>query len=350
MDEMVDALIAEIKLRKDYLADNNRLKPLETIYFGGGTPSLLNEKQLHRIFDAIHSVYSIAAGAEITLEANPDDLTVEKLQELRSTPVNRLSIGVQSFFDDDLKLMNRAHSANEAEQSVMMAADAGFDNITIDLIYGLPEMSASKWMANLERAFSLPVKHLSCYCLTIEKRTALEKLIREHRVSAPDEELAVEHFMLLMDSAPKNGFEQYEISNFSKPGFRSRHNSSYWSGQPYIGIGPSAHSFNGVTRQWNVASNGSYTKAILEGVIPATIEELTLQNRYNEYVMTRLRTSEGISAELISREFGEAFLSDFLTQLDPWLKSGDVTIGNRMVMLTTKGKLIADRIASELFV
>lgn len=349
-DEMVDALVKEIELRKDYLVENGAVPPLTTIYFGGGTPSLLHEYQLEKIFVAIMKFYELAPGAEVTLEANPDDLTVEKLAMLRRTPVNRLSIGIQSFFDDDLKLMNRAHSSAEAKKSVLDAAAAGFDNITIDLIYGMPGMSMERWKENLDRAFELPVQHLSCYCLTIEKKTALEKMIREHKVEMPDEEVAANHFLLLMEEAGKHGFEQYEISNFAKPGFRSRHNSSYWSGKPYIGIGPSAHSFNGSSRQWNVASNAAYIAAIEKSEIPATVEELTLQNRYNEYIMTRLRTSEGIDAEFLSREFGEEFLSDFLTQLDPWLASGDVMISERMIRLTTSGKLLADRIAAALFV
>jgi oxygen-independent coproporphyrinogen-3 oxidase len=348
MEEMVDALVMEIALRKNYLGDNSI--PLETIYFGGGTPSLLNEEQLNRIFDAIRSHYVIAAGAEVTLEANPDDLSKEKLQMLRLTPVNRLSIGVQSFFDEDLKLMNRAHRAEEAVRCVFDAAAAGFDNITIDLMYGLPGMNEARWGHNLEKAFALPVQHLSCYCLTIEKRTALEKYIREGSVAAPDEEMATQHFMMLMDAAAEHGFEHYEISNFSKPGYRSRHNSSYWSGKPYIGIGPSAHSYNGASRQWNIASNSAYISAIQKGEVPATSEQLTLQNRYNEYVMTRLRTLEGIDAEHITQEFGEEFLADFLAQVDPWLHNSAVEIADRKVRLTRSGKLLADRITAALFV
>ena len=350
MDELVNAIVSEIAIRKDYLRKDENLPVLETIYFGGGTPSLLNEVQLHRIFDAIRKYYIISPSAEFTLEANPDDLTSEKLGMLRKSPVNRLSIGVQSFFAEDLLLMNRAHTAEEASASVMRAYESGFSNITIDLIYGLPGLTPARWQENLDKAFSLPVNHLSCYCLTVEKKTALDKMVREGKVEVPDEDLAAQHFLQLMDEAEKRGFEHYEISNFAKPDFRSRHNSAYWSGEHYIGIGPSAHSYNGFSRQWNVASNAAYADAISKGEIPATTETLTISNRYNEYIMTSLRTMEGIDAEVVSRDFGEDFLSDLLTHAEPWIDNGSLIIQNRHLKLTREGKLLADRIAAAFFV
>jgi oxygen-independent coproporphyrinogen-3 oxidase len=237
--------------------------------------------------------------------------------------------------------MNRAHTAEEASASVMRAYESGFSNITIDLIYGLPGLAPARWQENLDKAFSLPVNHLSCYCLTVEKKTALDKMVREGKVEVPDEDLAAQHFLQLMDEAEKRGFEHYEISNFAKPGFRSRHNSAYWSDEHYIGIGPSAH--------WNVASNAAYADAISKGEIPATTETLTLSNRYNEYIMTSLRTMEGIDAEVVSKDFGEEFLSDLLTHAEPWIENGSLIIQNRHLKLTREGKLLADRIAAAFF-
>lgn len=346
LDEMVNALVKELELRKDYLAD----KTTHTVYFGGGTPSLLSEVQLARIFEAIHRFYTIHADAEITLEANPDDLTPEKLNELKRTPVNRLSIGVQSFFDEDLKLMNRAHNAAMAEQCILDAASAGFENITIDLIYGVPGMSNERWKQNLEKAFSLPVQHLSCYNLTVETKTALFKKVSEGQIKEVSDEQSAQQFMMLMDFAAGNGFEHYEISNFARPGFYSRHNTAYWQNKPFIGIGPSAHSYNGDTRQWNVSFNAAYIAAIGRGEVPATIEHLTPENRYNEYIMTRLRTMWGVDTNEIRSEYGESFFNDFIIQILPFTESGDVLITGTTYTLSRTGKLIADRIASRLMV
>jgi len=349
MDDLVAALIKEIGLRKDYLKTTDTKPLLETIYFGGGTPSLLSKEQLLRIFEAINTHYRVAPNAEITLEANPDDLTKEKLAELKQTPVNRLSIGVQSFFESDLQIMNRAHTAEMAKQSVLDAAEAGFDNLTIDLIYGMPEMSDERWKQNLDIAFSLPVNHLSCYSLTVEKKTALEKMIRDGKVKPTDDDVSAGHFKILMTESAKHGFEHYEISNFAKPGYYSRHNSSYWKDVPYIGIGPSAHSYNGITRQWNIASNAAYVIAINKNEIPAEEELLTKENRYNEYLMTGLRTKWGVDLNYIREHFGETFESDFLVQLNPYIESGDLVIHKSTYSLSENGKLIADRIASKAF-
>ncbi|HMT30144.1 MAG TPA: radical SAM family heme chaperone HemW [Bacteroidia bacterium] len=350
MEEVVDAIITEIELRKNYLESNDDKPVLHTIYFGGGTPSLLNKSQLEKIFLQIEKYYTIASDAEITLEANPDDLTVEKLNELRQTPINRLSIGVQSFFEEDLKLMNRAHNAEMAKASIVAAAEAGFSNITMDLIYGVPEMSDDRWRKNLEQAFALPVNHLSCYSLTVEKRTALDKQIREGKIKPIEDERSISHFKILMDESQKQGFDHYEISNFGKPGFYSQHNSSYWKNIPYIGIGPSAHSYNGISRQWNISSNAAYVKAIQQHEIPAEIEILTLENKYNEYIMTGLRTQWGVNSDYILSAFGEKYHSDFLLQINEYVETEMVIKQNRDYILTRSGKLIADRIASKIFV
>ncbi len=336
-------------LRKNYLQHHGDNQELKTIYFGGGTPSLLSFDQLKKIFDGIYYNFNVAEDAEITLEANPDDLTQLKLEELKALPVNRLSIGVQSFHEPDLKLMNRAHTASMARQCVIDAAAAGFENITIDLIYGMPGMSDQSWKENLMFAFSLPVNHLSCYGLTVEKRTALEKMIREGKVMPIDDNALTSHFNILMYEAAQQGFEHYEISNFAKPGFYSRHNSSYWKDHPYIGIGPSAHSYNGASRQWNVSNNTAYVKAINNNEIPAEAEILTTNNRYNEYLMTGFRTKWGVDLNFIREKFGVTFESDFLEQIVNYINSGDVIDSNKIFILTEKGKLIADKIASDAF-
>ncbi|MDQ3050801.1 MAG: radical SAM family heme chaperone HemW [Bacteroidota bacterium] len=350
IDDVVNALVKELELRKNYLQQREEKPLLATIYFGGGTPSLLSTDQLLRIFKAIENYYVIAENAEITLEANPDDLTPEKLAALMQTPVNRLSIGVQSFFEKELVLMNRAHTAEMALQSVTDAYNAGFKNITIDLIYGVPGMSDNDWLHNLETAFSLPVQHLSCYSLTVEKKTALDKMIRDGKVPAVDEDQAARHFRLLIDKAQLNGFEHYEISNFARPGFYSKHNSSYWKDHHYIGIGPSAHSYNGISRQWNIASNAAYVIAINNNEIPAEEEVLTLQNRYNEYLMTGLRTNWGVDLQYIRENFGESYEADFLHQLLPYIESGDLMVNRTVFTLSEKGKLIADRITAKAFI
>jgi len=349
MEAVVNALLSEISLRKNYLAKSDQLPILETIYFGGGTPSILKKELLEKIFATIREHYIVADDAEITLEANPDDLTKEKLADLKKTPVNRLSIGLQSFFDDDLKMMNRAHNSKMAFQCVVDAADAGFANISIDLIYGVPGMSLAKWNKNLELAFSLPVQHLSCYSLTIEKKTALEKMIREGNVQGIDEDLATAHFVKLISETEKHGFDHYEISNFSKPGYYSQHNSNYWKNKPYIGIGPSAHSYNGISRQWNVSSNAAYISAIAKFEIPMEAEVLSIENRYNEYLMTGLRTKWGVDIYYIRENFGSAFEKDFLLQMQTYIDSGDLISKNGVFLISGKGKLIADRIAARGF-
>jgi oxygen-independent coproporphyrinogen-3 oxidase len=343
-EELIAALLHEIKLQKAYL-DN---ETIETIYFGGGTPSLLSGVEINTIIDTITQIHTVAANAEITLEANPDDLDNDKIKALRQTSVNRFSIGIQSFFDDDLIWMNRAHRSNEAESSVKRAQDAGFDNITVDLIYGYPLLTDQKWKTNLENVFDLQVPHVSAYSMTVEPRTALAAFIQKKKQPPMNEEQSAEQFMQLMDAMVSNGFEHYEISNFCKPGHYSRHNTNYWKGVKYLGIGPSAHSYNGETRQWNIANNAKYTESLNKNIITAEKEILSETNRLNEYIMTSLRTMWGL--ELATLNTIAAGASDILLKSASdsfereWLRQE-----NQTIYLTTKGKLYADHIASELF-
>ncbi|MBL0064514.1 MAG: radical SAM family heme chaperone HemW [Bacteroidetes bacterium] len=342
---MLEAMRKEIGLRSDYLGTNQ----LSTIYFGGGTPSLLTGDELKGIFETINRNFSVDADAEITLEANPDDLTAERLDEIRSAGVNRLSIGIQSFSDEDLKYMNRAHNAMQAYDAVRLAQDKGFDNISIDLIYGIPTLSEEQWEKNMETAFTLGVKHLSCYSLTVEPRTALAKLIRDRKVQEVDEEMSAIHFAMLMDRAAWAGFEHYEISNFAKPGNYSKHNTSYWSGEPYLGIGPSAHSYNKVSRQWNISNNPQYIRSIDENIVPFEREDLSNEEKFNEYVLTSLRTIWGISLRKLFLEFGEKSAMEFQRNIIPLLDDEQIELQGENLVLTRRGKFFADRIASDLF-
>jgi len=345
-DEYISALIREIELRKNYLGKNLLI---ETIYLGGGTPSLLSGEELNRIFDTLFETFRISRNAEITLEANPDDLTKTKLLELKLSPVNRLSIGIQSFFDDDLKLMNRAHNAAQAKQCIKESLQAGFENITVDLIYGTPGLTNEKWKKNLRTVFDFSIPHLSSYSLTVENKTPLESYIKKGEIKPVDEEQSAEQFLILMEETAKNGYEQYEISNFAKPGFYSLHNSNYWNGTKYIGLGPSAHSYNGKSRQWNVSNNFRYIKSITENIIPCEKEMLTKRQKFNEYIMTGLRTSTGINLEIIEKEFGKYFLYPFIPVVSRYFLEGKILYKENRLILTTEGKLIADRISSDLF-
>ena len=342
---MVQAIVRELELRRGYLNGAT----LDTIYFGGGTPSLLSGEELQTIFDQIYRLFPVVDGAEVTLEANPDDLTPEKVELLRKSPVNRLSIGIQSFSEEDLRFMNRAHSAEEAMSCLNRAQDAGFENITIDLIYGSPTTSDAQWAKNLDLFFRFDIPHLSPYCLTVESKTALDHFVRKGAVPPVDEEKASRQFEYLMDAMAAHGYEHYEISNFAKSGRHSRHNSSYWLGEPYLGIGPAAHSYNGDTRQWNIANNAHYLRALAEGQLAFELETLTPANRYNEYVMTSLRTQWGCDLEHI-RGLPEDFSEHFLASILPFLAEGQVIRQESVFTLSRAGKLIADRIAAECFV
>jgi len=349
-EALVEALCREITLQQDYLGT----RQLETIYFGGGTPSLLSETELARIIETIHRHFTVLPGAEITLEANPDDLTPAKLAELRPY-VNRLSIGIQSFHEPFLRFMNRAHSAAEARHCVQLAQDAGFDNLTIDLIYGIavaldPAADHSIWEQDLSTAVSLQVPHISSYCLTIEPQTALGNWLKKGRVHPVDDAFAAEEFTELIRVLGAHGYEQYEISNFARPGFEARHNSSYWKQRPYLGVGPSAHSYNGHSRQYNLANNARYVRAIQAGELPATVEVLSAADRVNEYLLTGLRTKWGCQLTELNRLLAADFLSAQRRELNNLQAAGWLAITDQNLHLTEAGKLFADRVAAELFV
>ena len=341
----VAALLMEIELRKSVFENQS----IESIYLGGGTPSLLNASELTLIFEKLASSFSISPDAEITLEANPDDLTFEKIQELKTTPVNRLSIGIQSFRDADLKFMNRAHTSSEALSSINMCKEAGFNNLTIDLIYGTPGMDENAWLENLQTAFKLNIPHISSYALTVEEKTALHYQILANKTPELDEHQSALQFETLMAEMKNNGYEQYEISNFCKPNSYSRHNSSYWKKDNYLGLGPSAHSFLGDKRLWNVSNNGKYIKSLEKGILPLQEECLTVRDRYNEYVMTSLRTKWGCSLQVIETDFSLEFANYFKEEIKSYVVQGYVNLEMEVYYLTESGKLLADRIASDLF-
>lgn len=349
--QMIDAILKEIELQKDYLADKN----LETIYFGGGTPSLLDERDLNLFFEKINKIFNVKKDAEITLEANPDDLTLEKLQILKSTPINRLSIGVQSFSEIDLKTMNRAHNVMEAENCIQNAQSLGFDNLTVDLIYGSPTTSNQQWETNVQKLFDFEVPHLSCYCLTVEPGTALDHFVKKGKAQPVDDEKSAHQFEVLMQMMEANGYDHYEISNFAKPGKHARHNSNYWSGKSYLGVGPSAHSFDKKSRQWNVANNALYMKAVeFEGKKPIDLrprfekEILSSEQQYNEYVMTALRTMWGCDLRKI-KTWENHFEKHFLKTSEAFVQNETMRREGEYFILTKKGKLLADNIAMELF-
>lgn len=344
--DFLNALLKEIEIRKNYLNQNT---PISTIYFGGGTPSLLEKKELDLIFNQLYKFYSIESNPEITLEANPDDLTKHKLAELADTPVNRLSIGVQSFFNEELKWMNRSHDASAAENCIVFAQDAGFNNISIDLIYGSPKLHNENWIANLEKSFSLNISHLSCYSLTVEEKTALAAFIKKDAALALNENQSAEQFAILMQLAAARNYDHYEISNFCREEKFSRHNSNYWKGIPYIGFGPSAHSYNGKSRQWNKANNAVYIKEINQGNIPFEEEILKENQIYNEYIMLSLRTKWGVDIAYISTHFGDSYRTYFLKRIERHITETTVTQMGFIFTLTPKGKFYADRVASDLF-
>ena len=322
---------------------------IATIYLGGGTPSLLETKELNAIFNTLHSKFSIAPDAEITLEANPDDISAEKLLLWKQAGINRLSIGIQSFFGEDLQWMNRAHNAEQGIHCIGEAQDAGFSNLSIDLIYGTPTLPDDHWRWNVEKAIELGAPHISCYALTVEPKTALQQLIHKHKIQDTDPGQQARQFLQLIQWLTGAGYEHYEISNFSLPGNRSRHNTSYWQGKPYYGFGPSAHSFNGTdTRSWNIANNALYIKSIRGGVLPVEKEVLTETQKTNEYIMTSLRTIEGIDLDLVRSKFGEHTARN-LTKKVSRFPPERIAIENGFIRLTPAGKLFADGIAADLF-
>lgn len=345
MDDLVGAICKELELKKNRLSTQT----IETIYFGGGTPSVLPEKALHQIISAIEKNYQLSKNLEFTLEANPDDLTVQKIKELRNFPVNRFSIGVQSFFEEDLLWMNRAHHAEEALSSVKRSQDAGFENLTIDLIYGFPLLSDTKWRQNIQTAINLQVPHISAYAMTVETRTVLAHQIKVGKTPALDDEQSVSQFLTLVDKLQNNGFEHYEVSNYAKSKHYAVHNTNYWKGVSYLGIGPSAHGFDGRCRYMNVANNAKYIKSINDNILPENIEELSLSDSYNEYVMTALRTMWGVDLLKVKNDFGQNALDVINKEIAIFEEEEKIIKENNKIFLTTKGKLFADGIASALF-
>lgn len=342
--EMVLALAKEMELRKDEFQNEE----VETIYFGGGTPSVLSIDDIRFLIHSVYQNYNVIENPEITLEANPDDLDEETILQFANSPINRLSIGIQSFFEDDLQLMNRAHNLEEAKKCLAFATQH-FDNISIDLIYGMPNMSNEKWLQNIETALSFNIPHISSYALTVEPKTTLHKMIKSGTISNIDDDLAQQHFHILIDKLQENGFVHYELSNFGKPDYFSKNNTAYWLGKKYIGIGPSAHSFNGKNRSWNVSNNSLYLKALVENKFPSETEILSKTDQYNEYIMTGLRTIWGVSLERIETEFGSSYLEYLHQQAEKYISDNLLTVENNILKTTKKGKFLSDGIASDLF-
>jgi len=344
LPQMIGAICRETALRADYITEN-----ISTIYLGGGTPSLLQIADCRLLIEKMCSLFTVDEDAEITLEANPDDINKEKLLGWKDVGINRLSVGVQSFFDDDLHWMNRAHDATQAYRSIGLAQQFGFNNFSIDLIYGTPNLTDEEWLQNLETANKLNALHLSCYALTVEPNTALQKMIALHKKENIDAEKQSRQFELLMQWADQNNYEHYEISNFAKAGFRSRHNSSHWQGKPYLGLGPSAHSYNGSSRQWNIANNSLYINNIEKDIVPFEREELTPTQKINEYIMTALRTVEGIELDQLEKLSGKKALAEIINDAQRFIRENLIERKNGSLVLTNKGNLFADGIASNLF-
>jgi oxygen-independent coproporphyrinogen III oxidase len=343
-NDLLKALVKETELEKEYLGK----APVETIYFGGGTPSLLSLIEIESLVGAVYKNFSIAPGAEITLEANPDDITKEKLQGWKNAGINRLSIGVQSFFEEELKWMNRAHNATQAVEGLELATTL-FDNITMDLIYGSPLLTDEMWKQNVEAAIKFGIPHLSCYALTVEEKTPLQKMIQLQQRTDVDNDKQARQFLLLMQWLKEKGYEHYEVSNFARPGYRSRHNSSYWKGASYLGLGPSAHSYNGKERRWNITNNTIYINTINEGQPKRETEVLSEQNKINEHIMISLRTMEGLDLEAVNSYWGNLERKRLEAQLGKYIKAGLAIKQNSIITLTNEGMLRADGIAADLF-
>jgi len=336
----------EIAKRAHYLED----KKVHSLYFGGGTPSILETEDILQLIGTIEKHFEISSYAEITLEANPDDLTREKVELLRQTPINRFSMGIQSFYEEDLRWMNRAHNAQEADSSIKRVQDAGFENITCDLIYGYPLLTDEKWKANMQKLIALDIPHISSYSMTVEKKTALAHFVKEGKTPAMNDEQSAAQMLMLIDTLTQNDFEHYEISNFAKSGMYAKHNTNYWKGKHYLGIGPSAHSFNGLSRSWNVANNAKYIAALTDGTSYNELEYLSKSDQFNEYVMTSIRTMWGIDLQKVEKDFGYDYKQHILKESQTFLEKDELEIlDNAILRSTTKGKLLADHIASELF-
>ncbi len=345
-DGLLDAMRKEIRMQAGYLQGQT----VETLYFGGGTPSLLNAAEIMGLLDEVDAHFALGRDLEVTLEANPDDLDPQKLAAYRQqTPINRFSIGIQSFHEEDLRWMNRVHTASEAETVLFRLRDAGYDNLTADLIYGFPLLTDEKWDANISKLVQFGIPHISAYSMTVESRTALASFIQKGRERGMDDEQSARQFLTLVEALRTAGYEQYEISNFAKLGHIARHNTNYWKGVPYLGIGPSAHSFDGQTRQWNIRNNALYVRSLAEGKLPFEAEQLSPSDRLNEYIMTALRTKWGISLGDVEERFGSAQTERIRREAAPFLAKDEITLDANTLLLTDKGKLMADHIAAMLF-
>ena len=348
-DELIAAMIKEIHLVTEKANHSSEKELCETIYFGGGTPSLLSIKELNNILASLFSKFEIAKDAEITLEANPDDITAEKLQLWKKAGINRLSVGVQSFLDQELVWMNRAHSSADSLRCIDEIKNAGFSDYSIDLIYGSPLLNNQDWLNTIDTVIKKNIPHISCYALTVEPKTALHKMIAQNKKKYIDAEKQAEQFVLLMNQMEQSGYEHYEISNFSKPGRRSKHNSSYWQGKKYYGFGPAAHSYDGIKRKWNVSNNALYIQSLKKNSIPSEEETLTSTQSINEYIMTSLRTIEGLDLEKINSLFGTNHVNQLLNASKKYIQSEKIIQQNNRLILTKQGKLFADGIAADLF-
>ncbi|MDB5227485.1 MAG: coproporphyrinogen oxidase [Bacteroidota bacterium] len=346
--ELLEALLKEIEIQQHFFPLKTVIK---TIYFGGGTPSILSAAEINHILQKIYKHFPIDEQAEITLEANPDDLTEEYLYALKNeTSVNRLSIGIQSFFDEDLKYMNRAHNATQAKMCIQLAQRSGFKNLSADLIYGTPTMNNERWKENLDTLFDLNVPHISCYALTVEEKTQLADLIKKKKTVAPADEQTAQQFQILTEAMKEHNYLQYEISNFCREPYFAEHNTNYWKGIPYLGIGPSAHSFNGEVRSWNIRNNAQYIKKISANELPDESENLSSADKYNEYVMTNIRTIWGVDVKEISDRFGEKVQQHFLKEINSFTLKGQAIENNGIYTLTNSGKLFCDHITAHLFI
>jgi oxygen-independent coproporphyrinogen-3 oxidase len=341
----IGALLKEIVLQQTYLAGET----VDTLYFGGGTPSLLERADLSEILAAIRTNFQVSPQAEITLEANPDDISAGELSGWKAVGINRLSIGIQSFIEKDLRWMNRAHNAEQARNCIALAQSAGFTNLSVDLIYGTPGLGDQEWQENVDAVIGMHIPHLSCYALTVETGTALDKMIAQHKREPADPEQQARQFLQLVDRLGDAGYEHYEISNFARPGMRSRHNASYWAGTRYLGLGPSAHSYNGRSRQWNVASNLRYGQELEKGILPFESETLTLVQHLNEYIMTSLRTAEGLDTSRVEKLYGAGATDQLEAGSAKYINKGHLTRNGSFLQLSREGKLFADGIAADLF-
>ena len=346
-DELIAALAKEINLTNSFSEKGKDI--IETIYFGGGTPSLLSVDEIQLLLNTIYEKFEVAEHAENTLEANPDDISAAKLAAWNSAGINRFSIGIQSFLNTELEWMNRAHNADQAAQCIDLVREAGFDNFSVDLIYGSPLLSNDDWKKNVDAIIEKNIPHISCYALTVEPETALDKMILQKKKSPVDADKQAAQLILLMQWLREAGYEHYEISNFAKPGYRSKHNSSYWQGKKYYGFGPSAHSFDGEKRKWNIANNALYIQSLKENNIPFEEEILTATQQLNEYIMISLRTMEGLNLDIVKEKFGESKASIIRAGAEKYIQDKKMKADNAMLVLTEEGKLLADGIAADLF-